>query len=39
VALRSADALVDRVIVCNRRGQPQQGNKGDHADAAEDELV
>jgi transposase len=27
--------VVDRVIVCNRRGQTQQGNKGDHADAAE----
>ncbi len=27
--------VVDRVVVCNRRGQTQQGNKGDHADAAE----
>lgn len=27
--------VVDRVLVCNRRGQTQQGNKGDHADAAE----
>ena len=25
---------VDRVLVCNRRGQTSQGNKGDHADAA-----
>ena len=27
--------VVDRVLVCNRRGQTQQGNKGDHADAAQ----
>ena len=27
--------VVDRVVVCNRRGQTQQGNKGDRADAAE----
>jgi transposase len=27
--------VVDRVVVCNRRGQTQQGNKGDHVDAAE----
>jgi transposase len=25
--------LVDRVIVCDRRGQPRQGNKGDQVDA------
>jgi len=25
--------LVDRVIVCDRRGAPRQGNKGDHVDA------
>ncbi|HYU09478.1 MAG TPA: transposase [Gemmatimonadales bacterium] len=25
--------LVDRVIVCNRRGAPRQGNKGDQVDA------
>ena len=25
--------LVDRVVVCDRRGQPQQGNKGDQIDA------
>ena len=25
--------IVDRVVVCNRRGQPQHGNKGDHVDA------
>lgn len=25
--------VVDRVIVCDRRGQPRQGNKGDHGDA------
>ncbi|MEX2154138.1 MAG: transposase, partial [Gemmatimonadaceae bacterium] len=25
--------IVDRVIVCDRRGQSQQGNKGDQADA------
>jgi hypothetical protein len=27
--------VVARVLVCNRRGQTQQGNKGDHADAAD----
>lgn len=27
--------VVDRVVVCNRRGQTQQGNKGDHVDAAQ----
>ena len=25
--------VVDRVLVCDRRGTPQQGNKGDHVDA------
>ena len=25
--------LVDRVVVCDRRGQARQGNKGDHVDA------
>ncbi len=25
--------LVDRVVVCDRRGQPRQGNKGDQGDA------
>jgi transposase len=25
--------LVDRVVVCDRRGQPRQGNKGDQVDA------
>src|SRR6266581_7622818 len=25
--------LVDRVVVCDRRGAPRQGNKGDHVDA------
>ncbi len=25
--------LVERVVVCNRRGEPRHGNKGDHADA------
>lgn len=25
--------LVERVVVCNRRGEPRRGNKGDHADA------
>lgn len=25
--------LVDRVVVCDRRGAPQQGNKGDQVDA------
>ena len=25
--------IVDQVVVCNRRGQTQQGNKGDHVDA------
>jgi transposase len=27
--------LVDRVVVCDRRGQPRQGNKGDQVDADE----
>ena len=27
--------LVDRVVVCDRRGQAQEGNKGDHVDADE----
>jgi transposase len=27
--------LVDRVIVCDRRGEPRQGNKGDQVDADE----
>jgi len=27
--------LVDRVVVCDRRGERQQGNKGDQVDAAE----
>jgi hypothetical protein len=25
--------IVDQVVVCNLRGQTQQGNKGDHVDA------
>lgn len=25
--------VVDRVVVCNRRGEPRHGNKGDHTDA------
>src|SRR4030067_2997642 len=25
--------LVDQVVVCDRRGEPQQGNKGDQVDA------
>jgi hypothetical protein len=29
--------IVQRVVVCNRRGQRQQGNKGDQPDA--DELA
>lgn len=28
-------SLVDRVVVCNRRGEREQGNKGDHVDADE----
>jgi transposase len=32
--------VVDRVLVCNRRGQPAQGNKGDQLDAdAPSELL
>jgi len=27
--------LVDRVVVCNRRGERQQGNKGDRVDVDE----
>jgi hypothetical protein len=31
--------VVDRVVVCNRRGQSPQGNKGDQPDADESELL
>jgi hypothetical protein len=27
--------LVDRVVVCDRRGAARRGNKGDHGDADE----